>query len=345
MNILQIDFLLLLAVIGLVLYQNHAYDGAIRKYWPAPRFRIEEVPSLKGKVAVITGANVGLGKETAIQLARKGAKVVLASRSSMDEVVKEIQAEGGDVLAMKLDLSDSRSIYAFAQEFRRTKLPIHILMLNAGVMLIPAFQTTKDGFEMQMGVNWIGHFYLQHLLQDIVEESAPSRIVIVSSLAHQLFVKEIPPVGLTITDTKENRNAYQPTRNYGLSKLLNILHAKELDARMRDKKKQVAVLAVHPGSVDTELARFMIETVQSYLGSGVAQVMKVLLSYFSLTVQEGAITQIWAATSPEIDQKNLSGSYAVPQARVILPTEIAQNVELRKRVWAEGEAFIANFPK
>ncbi|XP_054944521.1 retinol dehydrogenase 11 isoform X2 [Physeter macrocephalus] len=144
---------------------------------------------LPGKVAVVTGANTGIGKETAKELAQRGARVYLACRDVQkgELVAREIQIMTGNqqVLVRKLDLADTKSIRAFAKGFLAEEKHLHILINNAGVMMCP-YSKTADGFEMHMGVNHLGHFLLTHLLLEKLKESAPSRVVNVSSLAHHL---------------------------------------------------------------------------------------------------------------------------------------------------------------
>lgn len=342
----QVLIAVVMGLVALLVKVNHDADGAVRKIWPQPLFSVSDIPSQKGRVALITGANVGLGKETAIQLAKKGAKVVLACRSSCQPVVDEIKRmRGGDATAMSLDLGDSKSIFEFAREYRKLGLPIHMLILNAGIMMVPTFTTTKDGLESQLGVNWVGHFYLQQLLQDIVEKSAPSRVVILSSKAHEIFVQKAPPPGLTIRDNAESRAAYSPYGNYGISKLCNILHAQELHERMKEAGKEVEVISVHPGSVDTDLGRHIMDFLRPYVGDSVVQFTKRISDLMVLDVHSGSLTQLWAATSPDVTANKLSGSYAVPIARVIPPSKIAQDKQLQKRVWEEGMEIIKNFPR
>ncbi|XP_026967375.1 retinol dehydrogenase 11 isoform X4 [Sagmatias obliquidens] len=144
---------------------------------------------LPGKVAVVTGANTGIGKETAKELAQRGARVYLACRDVQkgELVAREIQITTGNqqVLVRKLDLADTKSIRAFAKGFLAEEKHLHILINNAGVMMCP-YSKTADGFEMHMGVNHLGHFLLTHLLLEKLKESTPSRVVNVSSLAHHL---------------------------------------------------------------------------------------------------------------------------------------------------------------
>jgi NAD(P)-dependent dehydrogenase (short-subunit alcohol dehydrogenase family) len=344
MRTLTIVLAVAVVVVGLLIRTNLEADGAIRRFYPKPNYSVSQIPSQKGRVALITGANVGLGKETAVQLARKGAKVILGCRSSCQSVVDSIKKEGGDALALPLDLSDSASIYRFATEFRRLNLPIHMLILNAGVMMIPTFTTTKDGLESQIGVNWIGHFYLQHLLQDIVEASAPSRVVILTSKGHE-FAPVPMPETIPVQDTPASREQYNAITQYAYSKLMNLLHAKELDARMREQGKKVIAIAVHPGAVDTELARYIFDFVQPYVGGTIVGVLKSLAELFVLSVHDGALTQLWAATSPQVEKDNLGGAYAVPIGQTKEPSANARDAQLRKRAWAFGEEIIRSFPK
>jgi retinol dehydrogenase-12 len=334
-----------MVVVLALLGTNHYFDGRIRQYWPKPKFLETDIPNLKGKVAIITGANTGLGKESAYMLARKGCTVILACRTPCHHLAQDIEKEtGSTAISLKLDLSDSVSIYQFNQDFRKLNLPINILMLNAGVMNLPEFTPTKDGLEMQIGVNWIGHFYLQQLLQDIVEQSAPSRVIILSSVAHKFFFGSLDP-GCGMLDTEENRRNYGPRRHYRISKLLNIYHANELHTRMQAAGKQVSVLSIHPGAVDTDLGRHMFEGTNNIYMRAISDIFTWLKSYYVLPVHYGALTQIWAATSLEVEDAHVSGSYITPIGRLGTPSKLSQDIAIQKRVWREAEEVIARFPR
>jgi len=144
---------------------------------------------LDGKTVIITGANTGIGKETAKDLFKRGARVILASRDqskaneAAEEIRKEVPTRSDDVVVKKLDLSSMNSIRAFATEILESESKIHILINNAGVMMCPHWKT-EDGFEMQMGTNHLGHFLLTNLLLDRIKASAPARIITVSALIH-----------------------------------------------------------------------------------------------------------------------------------------------------------------
>ncbi|XP_047013031.1 retinol dehydrogenase 12, like isoform X3 [Ictalurus punctatus] len=158
---------------------------------------------LDGKTVVITGANTGIGKETAIDLAKRGMRVIIACRDmeKADEATKEIAEVSGNqnVVCKKLDLADSNSIREFAQNINSEEKQLNILINNAGVMACP-YGKTADGFEMQIGVNHMGHFLLTFLLIDLLKRSAPARIVTVSSMAHKwgtINLDDINSTGVT----------------------------------------------------------------------------------------------------------------------------------------------------
>ena len=142
---------------------------------------------IDGKTVVITGGNTGIGKHTALELACRGGRVIIACRDGVrgESAVSDIQKKSGnkEVFFRRLDLGSTDSIRNFCSDLLEAEPRIDILILNAGVMLTP-YQLTKDGFEMQFGINHLGHFLLTHLLLDRLKESAPSRVVVVASLAH-----------------------------------------------------------------------------------------------------------------------------------------------------------------
>lgn len=142
---------------------------------------------IDGKTVIITGGNTGIGKLTALELARRGGRVIIACRDAVKaaSAVSEIKNESGngEVFFKSLDLASKQSIREFAEQVLEEESRIDILILNAGVMLTPYLQT-KDDFELQFGVNHLGHFFLTHLLLDRLKESAPSRVLVVASLAH-----------------------------------------------------------------------------------------------------------------------------------------------------------------
>lgn len=204
---------------------------------------------LDGKTVVITGGNTGIGKEVAMDLASRGGRVIIACRDTVKGAAaqKEIVEISGNqnVFLKKLDLASMKSIRNFADEVLSEEPKIDILICNAGVMFTP-YQKTEDGFEMQFGVNHLGHFFLTHLLLDRIKESAPSRIVVVASLAHY--------TGYLNFDDMMWTKWYNAQLSYCRSKLANVMFARELAKRI--KGSGVTVCSLHPGTVYTEITRY-----------------------------------------------------------------------------------------
>uniref|UniRef100_A0A674GGF2 Retinol dehydrogenase 11 n=1 Tax=Taeniopygia guttata TaxID=59729 RepID=A0A674GGF2_TAEGU len=194
--------------------------------------RCKSTARLEGKVVIITGANTGIGKETARDLAKRGARVIIACRDTAkaEAAANEIRAETGNqqVIVKKLDLADTKSIREFAERFLAEEKELHILINNAGVMLCP-YSKTADGFEMHLGVNHLGHFLLTFLLLERLKQSAPARIVNVSSLAHH--------GGRIRFHDLHGEKSYNRGLAYCHSKLANVLFTRELARRLQGKSR------------------------------------------------------------------------------------------------------------
>ncbi len=204
----------------------------------------DQVPDLSGTYAVITGANSGLGKGTAIVVAENGQNVILACRSTVecDKAAAEVKenamksernkAKNTQIIkTMKLDLGDLASVEQFIKDYKASGLPIDHLYLNAGIMF-PEYALTKDGIESQFGVNHVGHQALALGLLDVVKKSKDAAIVAVSSIAH--FTTH--PEGTYLTLEKINdKNLYNKFQMYGQSKLANVLMAKQMDTLLKEK--------------------------------------------------------------------------------------------------------------
>lgn len=203
---------------------------------------------IDGKVVVITGANSGIGKETAIDLAKRGGKVYIACRNQQrgEDALKEIKDISGsnDVHFLQLDLSSMESIRQFSKKFHELETQLNILINNAGVMACPK-ALTKDGFEIQIGTNHMGHFLLTNLLLDLLKQSSPSRVVVVSSLFHWY--------GRINKEDLNSEKSYWKWLAYGQSKLANILFTRELSRKLEGTGVTANVL--HPGAVKTELMK------------------------------------------------------------------------------------------
>lgn len=209
------------------------------------------IPSLDGKVFLVTGANSGLGFGTAKELARKGAKVIMTARNlnKGNDAVSKIKADiaNADIDLMQLDLADLAQVKEFAKAFKAKYNQLDVLINNAGVMAPNSRQETKDGFELQFGTNHLGHFVLTSQLFELLEKTPESRIVVVSSLVAKMKNADIH------WDNLQFENKYNKWRTYEQSKLANMMFAKELDQRLREQNIGVTCIMAHPGYTATNL--------------------------------------------------------------------------------------------
>ncbi|CAK4687820.1 hypothetical protein LEN26_009670 [Aphanomyces euteiches] len=291
------------------------------------RFDFSDIPALNGKVAIVTGASSGIGLVTARELAKKHCHVILACRSKTktEPVIKTIQeaAPEANVEFMELDLMSLKSVQAFTDAFKARGLPLHLLINNAGIAMVP-FALTKDGIELQFGTNHIAHMALTLRLLPILETSAPSRIVNVSSMSHAWASAD----GFD-WDKINNPETYSTWRAYGLSKLANVLFTRELSRRLHARGIQnVYVNALHPGSVYT----------------GIAEGYNFIVRFFAKLVlssaDNGAKTQLYVATHQDIVTNNWHGQYFVPIAELSETHALGQDTDLASRLWDLSLEFI-----
>ena len=282
-----------------------------------------DVPDQRGRVAVVTGANTGLGFETARVLAERGASVVLAVRN----VEKGRQAAAsmtGDVSVQALDLTSLESIRTAAADLHATHQRIDLLINNAGVMYTPK-QTTQDGFEMQFGTNHLGHFALTGLLLDLLLPVAGSRVVTVSSVGHRIRA------AIHFDDLQWERS-YQRVAAYGQAKLANLMFTYELQRRLATHGTTAAV-AAHPGVSNTELARNS-PTVTRLLLTALAPMI-------TQSAAKGALPTLRAATDPAV----LGGQYYGPDGigesrghpRLVTSSPESYDIAVQQRLWAVSE--------
>ncbi|XP_032590882.1 retinol dehydrogenase 12-like [Drosophila grimshawi] len=266
----------------------------IRRYVQSGQF--EKETDETGKVVIVTGSNMGIGKETVLELARRGATVYMACRnkSKTEQALKEIIEQTGNnkIFFRELDLSSLKSVRKFVSNFKEEQDELHILINNAGVIL-ETRGLTEDGFEMQLGVNHMGHFLLTILLLDLLKKSAPSRIINVSSLAHTNGE-------IKVDDLNSEKN-YQGGKAYSQSKLANVMFTRELAKRLEGTG--VSVNALHPGMVNTEIAKNFI-LAQTKL---VRLFAKLLFMLFTQDAKSGAQTTLYAALDPDLD--GVTGQY------------------------------------
>ncbi|XP_022223647.1 retinol dehydrogenase 12 isoform X3 [Drosophila obscura] len=275
------------------------------------------------KVIIVTGSNSGIGKETVRELAKRGATVYMACRDmkKCEEAREEIVLETKNkyVYCRECDLASLDSIRHFVAAFKREQETLNVLINNAGVMRCPR-SLTKDGFEMQLGVNHMGHFLLTTLLLDLLKKSTPSRIVNVSSLAHTR--------GEINTGDLNSDKSYDEGRAYSQSKLANVLFTRELAKRLAGSG--VTTNALHPGVVDTELFRHMSFFSNFFAGLFV----KPLFWPFVKTARNGAQTSLYVALDPDLEQ--VSGEYFSDcQPKEVAPA--AMDTQTAKWLWAVSE--------
>lgn len=295
------------------------------------KFDLDNIPSQQGKIAVVTGANTGLGYETVINLAKKDCKVIMACRNpdKAEEAKTKIEAKvpGADLGILLIDLSDLSSVRAFAQAFRQQCDRLDLLINNAGIMW-PPYSLTVDGFESQMATNYFGHFLLTALLLDLMPDTPASRVVSLSSNAHKLGSGKI-----NFDDLQSEQN-YSKTGAYAQSKLACLMFGNELQRRLAKAGKKIRSVTAHPGVANTELARHMpqyqIELVRYTIGP--------LLSH---SPDQAAMPIVMAALDPGVQ----GGEYCGPQGFLEMKgkpgrakqSAYAQNQAAAEKLWNVSE--------
>lgn len=345
---------------------SEASGGYTSVYTNNPnKFSNDKIPNMAGKVALVTGGTAGIGFETAKQLVFAGAEVILTARSKAkgDAAVERIVSAYADkfpeathvqVKAIVCDQSSLKSVRQFAAEFKKLNIPLHLLVLNAGVMKSPGsqyvgkqmtygFEKTEDGFEQHIGVNHVAHHYMANLLKKELMAGSPSRVVAVSSSAHSGGYEEgikpetWRPAGDTTPDWYEDGNSYAQ------SKLANILWAKEFAKRMKDSG--VTAYSVHPGIIISDLGRYMAPVWEKDL-EGKSIIEKLMAAVFgtvwissNMATAEGALTQLYVATA-SVDELT-DGAFYWPIGVETKPAHPqASNETLQESLWKETEGAI-----
>jgi NAD(P)-dependent dehydrogenase (short-subunit alcohol dehydrogenase family) len=293
------------------------------------KWTANDIPDQAGRLAVITGANTGLGLETAKALATRGASVVLAVRN-LDrgkDAAAKITAEspGADVTIQPLDLSSLDSVRDAADELRASHDRIDLLINNAGVMYTPR-STTADGFELQFGTNHLGHFALTGLLLDRLLAVAGSRVVTVSSVGHRIRAR------INLDDLQFERR-YSRIAAYGQSKLANLMFTYELQRRLETAGTATIAVAAHPGGSNTELFRNSpapLRAVGAVLGPFVAQ-----------SASMGALPTLRAATDAAVLGGQYYGPDGVRELRghpiVVESSRQSHDADTQRQLWAASE--------
>ncbi|KAL5276108.1 RDH13 family protein [Megaselia abdita] len=298
-----------------------------RKFLKGPMFK--KPIRIDGKVVVITGCNTGIGKETALDLAKRGGKIYMACRDyeKCEAARIEIIGKSGNqnVFNRTLDLSSLRSVRAFCHQFLQEEERLDILINNAGVLGDSKVrQLTEDGFEMHFGVNHLGHFLLTNLLLDAIKKAAPSRIVVVTSLMYAAARIDKDDINL--------EKSYKGMDAYSKSKLANLLFTKELASRLEGSG--VTVNCCHPGIVKTDISRNVLTGEESNFQKGL---MNVCTKLFFKTAKSGAQPSIRLALEPSLEGKSGGYYFDACQAPVM---KKAKDPKMMKWLWGVSEELV-----
>ena len=338
----------------------------IDTWWRGPTSGSDAKVCLEGKIVAITGANTGIGRITAHEISKKGARVIMLCRNTekAHSTAKEINKNtGNQVDVVMCDLASFESIRECADTLLEKEDKIDILINNAGVMACPEMKT-KDGLELQIGTNHFGHFLLTDLLQPLLRKSSATggspRIVIVSSMAHEgpmwpwpfcllalgiaLFIPKmskvywalIPRFRMNWEDLHFQNipGSYKTFIAYSQSKLANVLHAKELSRRVQ--KDGISVYCVHPGLIDSELWRH--HKAKGSLG----EFMLAPFEYLMKTTFHGAQTTLYCALEPSIAKD--TGLY-YSDCKEASPSPVSLIEEDQKKLWNISEETVGNGTK
>ena len=291
------------------------------------KWSAQDIPDQQGKLAIVTGANSGLGLITARELVRRGAEVIVAARTvqrgeQAAETIATATAKARPAVR-ELDLASLDSIHRFAEGFSGER--VDLLINNAGVMMTPR-RTTSDGFELQLGTNHLGHFALTGLLLDAVQRAPAGRIVTVSSLEHK--------GGRLNFDDLQMERDYDPRGSYQRTKLANAVFAIELDRRLRAAHSTAISVFAHPGYAATNLQ-----------SSGPTGLMKSVLAVgnrlLAQSAEQGALPSLYAATAPRVTGGEYFGPDGFAELRgapkVVKAIPRAYDAETAERLWQVSE--------
>ncbi|CAL8465009.1 g4544 [Coccomyxa elongata] len=291
----------------------------------------------KRMTAIVTGGNSGIGVETVRALAVAGARVILCSRSieAGQKVAEQLKADGGikgEIVVKQLDLADLQNIHNFTENYLAHEKGPDLLILNAAVMACPE-SYTKDGFEMQIGTNYFGHFVLtRNLLPSIKALIRPARVVVVSSKAHQMF-----PSPMDLNNLHYEKSRYSWGGAYWRSKVALILFAKELSRR--NEGTNIKAYSLNPGAIRTPLQRH-VSGKGSFLGYVLDCIMHLLGAVLEgwKSPAQGASTTLAAALSPDLEAH--PGVY-LENCQIKSPSKAAQDMDMAAKLWAETERQLA----
>ncbi|XP_072387738.1 retinol dehydrogenase 14 isoform X2 [Diabrotica undecimpunctata] len=324
MNILgvELDSSTLLAILAVLLLGFLTAVSLLKFYAYVTCGFFHEKVRMEGKTVIVTGATGGIGKETARELAKRGAKVIIACRNveSAKKVRDELaeDTKNQNIIVKKLDLSSQKSIREFAEDINRTESRLDVLVHNAGTAE-NKLKKSEDGIELTMATNHFGPFLLTHLLIDLLKRSAPSRIVVVASELYRLASLNL--------DNLNPSSTWCPEYWYYVSKYANICFTLELARRLEGTG--VTVNCLHPGMIDSGIWR----NVPIPLSWG----LKLIIKCFFKTPKQGCQTSVFLACSEEV--KNVSGRYFRDCSEKSLSSG-ARDVSKARKLWELSETFV-----
>ena len=288
------------------------------------KWDINNITDQKGRVAIVTGSSSGLGFETARVLAFKNTTVIVAvrnlskGRTAAGKIISEFQ--NADVKVMELDLADLSSIRKFAGKFKKDYSRLDLLINNAGVM-VPPHTLTRDGFELQLGTNHLGHFALTGLLIDLIKKTHTSRVVNLSSAAHTWGK-------LDFDDLHWEKRKYKKWQAYGDSKIANLYFTYVLQKRLDNEFSSVIVAAAHPGWTATELQRNTL-------------LVSILNFIFAQKIEMGALPTLYAATAADVKGAEFYGPCGFREMRgypkKVTSVPLSHDQRIAEKLWVVSE--------
>ncbi|MEL6923481.1 MAG: oxidoreductase [Bacteroidota bacterium] len=291
-------------------------------------FNIENISSQRGRIAIVTGANVGLGYETTLALAKKDIRVIMACRNvaKAEKAKAKIRSQvpTAQLDIHQVDLSKMDSVRAFAKSYIAQYDRLDLLINNAGVM-IPPHTLTDDGFELQMGVNYLSHFLLTALLMDLLLQTPDSRIVTLSSIAHKK--------GSINFEDLHGKKSYDEWAAYRQSKLACLIFTYELQRRLEDRSTNTISVAAHPGVSNTNLG--------TYLPWYIKLIAPIFIPFFTHSPKKAAEPTLYAALGSDVN----GGDYFGPdgknemtgRATKVNSTPQSKDEALAKKLWEVSE--------
>ncbi len=295
----------------------------------AASWTTQQISSMAGRRAIVTGANIGLGFQTARELARAGAQVVMACRSVErgETAAKRIREEqpAAQVFVAQLDLSSLASVRTFAGQVLAAGEPVDLLINNAGIMALATRERSSDGFEMQLATNYLGHFALTGLLLPTLLRSAAPRVVSVSSNAHkrgQLYFEDL-----------QLERGYSAWKSYQQTKLAMLVYARELQRQSDQHRSRLVSIAAHPGLSATAIVREMKGPPRLIIG--------LAMRFLGQSDAQGALPQLYAGTAPEAERGGYYGPNGFSEFKGYpAPAKVApqaQDVQSGVRLWITSE--------